>query len=205
MKQGLTDYSFPKLARLAHYGDWAADFQDETPVYYEAYADGSYGIFGANLDTLHKEGTAVGDGYGIIYRAKPEKAVKVQYCQKNGKTEENVTLQPETAVELALGAETYYLLPFAKEIVNTAYAPADFYQPLVIDGTTYYYNPHFACTLTTEKPSQAAALVRIRTARQLHALSLYYKEYAERPSAASTCRGWISIMQTMIGRLIPWL
>ena len=180
MNQGLTDYSFPKLARLAHYGDWAADFQDETPVYYEAYAGGSYGIFGANLDTLHKEGKTVGDGYGIIYRAKPEKEVKVRYCQKNGKAEESVTLQPETAVPLTLGAETYYLLPFAKEIVNTTYAPADFYQPLVIDDTTYYYNPHFACTMTTEKPSQAAALVQIRTARQLHALSRYYEEYAEK-------------------------
>ena len=187
MNQGLTDYSFPKLAKLAHYGDWAADFQDETPVYYEVYADNadkSYGIFGANLDTLHKEGTAVGDGYGIIYRAKPDKAVKVQYCQKNGKAEESVTLQPETAVELTLGEETYYLLPFAKEIVNTTYAPADFYQPLVIDSATYYYNPHFACTMTTEKPSQAAALVRIRTARQMHALSLYYKEYAEKTKSS---------------------
>lgn len=189
MNQGLTDYSFPKLAKLAHYGDWAADFQDETPVYYEVYADKSYGIFGANLDTLHKEGTAVGDGYGIIYRAKPDKAVKVQYCQKNGKTEENVTLQPKTAVKLTVGAETYYLLPFTKEIVNTAYAPADFYQPLVIDDTTYYYNPHFACTLTTEKPSQAAALVRIRTARQLHALSLYYKEYAEKTKRSVYMQG----------------
>ncbi len=181
MNQGLTDYSFPKLAKLAHYGDWAADFQDETPVYYEVYADKadkSYGIFGANLDTLHKEGTAVGDGYGIIYRTKPEKEVTVQYCQKNGKAEKSVTLQPEAAVQLTVGEETYYLLPFAKEIVNTTYAPADFYQPLVIDDTTYYYNPHFACTMTTEKPSQAAALVRIRTARQLHALSRYYEEYA---------------------------
>lgn len=192
MKQGLTDYSFPKLAKLAHYGDWAADFQDETPVYYEVYADNadkSYGIFGANLDTLHKEGTAVGDGYGIIYRAKPDKAVKVQYCQKNGKAEESVTLQPETAVELTLGEETYYLLPFAKEIVNTTYAPADFYQPLVIDSATYYYNPHFACTMTTEKPSQAAALVRIRTARQMHALSLYYKEYAEKTKRSVYMQG----------------
>ena len=183
MKQGLTDYSFPKLAKLAHYGDWAADFQDETPVYYEVYADKadkSYGIFGANLDTLHKEGTAVGDGYGIIYRAEPTETVTVQYCQKNGKAEESVTLQPKAAVPLTVGGETYYLLPFAKEIVNTTYAPADFYQPLVIDDTTYYYNPHFACTLTTEKPSQAAALVQIRTARQLHALSRYYEEYAEK-------------------------
>lgn len=193
MKQGLTDYSFPKLAKLAHYGDWAANFQDETPVYYEVYADKadkSYGIFGANLDTLHKEGTAVGDGYGIIYRAKPEKAVTVRYCQKNGKAEESVTLQPEAAVPLTVGAETYYLLPFAKKIVNTTYAPADFYQPLVIDDTTtYYYNPHFACTLTTEKPSQAAALVRIRTARQLHALSLYYKEYAEKTKRSVYMQG----------------
>lgn len=183
MKQGLTDYSFPKLAKLAHYGDWAADFQDETPVYYEVYADKadkSYGIFGANLDTLHKEGTAVGDGYGIIYRAEPTETVTVQYCQKNGKAEESVTLQPKAAVQLTVGGETYYLLPFAKEIVNTTYAPADFYQPLVIDDTTYYYNPQFACTLTTEKPSQAAALVQIRTARQLHALSRYYEEYAEK-------------------------
>ena len=192
MNQGLTDYSFPKLAKLAHYGDWAADFQDETPVYYEVYADKadkSYGIFGANLDTLHKEGTAVGDGYGIIYRTKPKKEVTVQYCQKNGKAEESVTLSPEAAVPLTVGEETYYLIPFAKEIVNTTYAPADFYQPLVIDDTTYYYNPHFACTLTTEKPSQAAALVRIRTARQLHALSLYYEKYAEKTKRSVYMQG----------------
>lgn len=192
MNQGLTDYSFPKLAKLAHYGDWAADFQDETPVYYEVYADNadkSYGIFGANLDTLHKEGTAVGDGYGIIYRTKPKKEVTVQYCQKNGKAEESVTLSPEAAVPLTVGEETYYLLPFAKEIVNTTYAPADFYQPLVIDSATYYYNPHFSCTMTTEKPSQAAALVRIRTARQLHALSLYYKEYAEKTKRSVYMQG----------------
>lgn len=191
MKQGLTDYSFPKLAKLAHYGDWAADFQDETPVYYEVYADKagkSYGIFGANLDTLHKEGTAVGDGYGIIYRSKPKKEVTVQY-KTSGKAEGSVTLQPAAAVKLTVGTETYYLLPFAKEIVNTTYAPADFYQPLVIDGTTYYYNPQFACTLTTEKPSQAAALVRIRTARQLHALSLYYKEYAEKTKRSVYMQG----------------
>lgn len=189
MKQGLTDYSFPKLAKLAHYGDWAADFQDETPVYYEAYENGSYGIFGANLDTLHKEGTAVGDGYGIIYRTKPENAVTVQYCQKDGKPKESVTLQPAAAVKLTVGTETYYLLPFAKKIVNTTYAPADFYQPLVIDGTTYYYNPHFACTLTTEKPSQAAALVRIRTARQLHALSRYYEKYAKKTKRSVYMQG----------------
>lgn len=189
MKQGLTDYSFPKLAKLAHYGDWAADFQDETPVYYEVYADDSYGIFGANLDTLHKEGTAVGDGYGIIYRTQPEKAVTVQYCQKNGKPEKSVTLQPAAAVELTVGEETYFLLPFTKEIVNTIYAPADFYQPLVIDATTYYYNPQFACTMTTEKPSQAAALVRIRTARQLHALSRYYENYAEKTKRSVYMQG----------------
>lgn len=189
MKQGLTDYSFPKLAKLAHYGDWAANFQDETPVYYEAYENGSYGIFGANLDTLHKEGTAVGDGYGIIYRAQPTKAVTVQYCQTSGKAEESVTLLPKAAVELTLGEETYYLLPFAKEIVNTAYAPADFYQPLVIDDTTYYYNPHFSCTMTTEKPSQAAALVRIRTARQLYALSRYYEKYAEKTKGSVYMQG----------------
>lgn len=191
MNQGLTDYSFPKLATLAHYGDWAADFQDETPVYYEVYADDndSYGIFGANLDTLHKEGTAVGDGYGIIYRTPPTKAVTVQYCQTSDEAKESVTLQPDAAVQLTLGGENYYLLPFTKEIVNTAYAPADFYQPLVIDDTTYYYNPHFACTLTTEKPRQAAALVRIRTARQLHALSLYYEKYAEKSKGSVYMQG----------------
>ena len=59
----------------------------------------------------------------------------------------------------------------------------------MIDDTTYYYNPHFACTLTTEKPSQAAALVRIRTARQLHALSLYYKEYAEKTKRSVYMQG----------------
>ena len=57
MGQGLTDYSFPKLEKLTHYGDWKADFEDSRPVYYEVYDKGtttSYGIYGANLDTLKK-------------------------------------------------------------------------------------------------------------------------------------------------------
>lgn len=42
---GLTLYSYPKLKNLPHYGDWKAEFEEGALVYYEKYADGSYGWF----------------------------------------------------------------------------------------------------------------------------------------------------------------
>lgn len=47
-------------------------------------------------------------------------------------------------------------------------------------NTEYYYNPHFAKTVTVnENKPQAPETVCIRSARQLYALSLYYPQYAD--------------------------
>ena len=174
MGQGLTDYSFPKLEKLTHYGDWKADFEDSRPVYYEVYDKGtttSYGIYGANLDTLKKSGSATGDGYGIIYGSKPAAASVVNI---NG-----TEVSAGDAVEITAGDDTYWLLKFPSEIVNTKNAPKDFYQELDADGITYYYNPHFAKTVTSEKPNTVSRIY-VRTARQLYNMSLYYEDYADK-------------------------
>ena len=181
MKQGLTDYSFPRLKSLVHYGDWAADFESERPVYFETYEDKSYGIFGANLDTLAKSGKAVGDGYGIIYSERPTKDVEVTYTEASvtGSTKRTATLSKDAAVEIQSEGKTYYLIPFTADITNTTFAPKNFYQPITIDGIEYYYNPHFAKTLTSEEPSKVANVIYVRTARQLYNMSLYYDTYAD--------------------------
>lgn len=174
MGQGLTDYSFPKLEKLTHYGDWKADFEDSRPVYYEVYDKGtttSYGIYGANLDSLKKSGSATGDGYGIIYGSKPAAASVVNI---NG-----IEVSTGDAVEITAGDDTYWLLKFPSEIVNTKNAPKDFYQELDADGITYYYNPHFAKTVTSEKPNTVSRIY-VRTARQLYNMSLYYEDYADK-------------------------
>ena len=77
-----------------------------------------------------------------------------------------------------------------KEVVNTKYIdtaePDTFYQKITIEDTAnntnteYYYNPHFAKTVTVnENKPQAPETVCIRSARQLYALSLYYPQYAD--------------------------
>ena len=179
MKQGLTDYSFPRLANLLHYGDWKADFEDNRPVYYEVYAkenitEETYGIYGANLDTLEENTSAAGDGYGIIYSSNPDADVKLKY--DNNK---EVTLKKDDAEQISVGTDTYWLLKFPNEVVNTTNASPDFYQEIIIDGVSYYYNPHFAKTVTSEKPDRVSN-VYVRTARQLYNLSLYYDQYEDK-------------------------
>lgn len=179
MKQGITDYSFPRLANLLHYGDWKADFEDNRPVYYEVYTKEkingeTYGIYGANLDTLEDNTSAAGDGYGIIYSSSPAADVKLRY---DGSKE--ITLKKNSAERISVGTDTYWILKFPKEVVNTTNASPDFYQEIIIDGVSYYYNPHFAKTVTSEKPDRVSN-VYVRTARQLYNLSLYYDKYEDK-------------------------
>jgi len=176
MKQGLTDYSFPRLRSLLHYGDWKADFEDNRPVYYEVYTKENitgktYGIYGANLDTLEENTSAAGDGYGIIYSSSPAADVNLRYDDNK-----NITLNKDNAERISVGTDTYWLLKFPKEVVNTDNASPDFYQEIIIDGVSYYYNPHFAKTVTSEKPGRVSN-VYVRTARQLYNMSLYYDRY----------------------------
>lgn len=178
---GLTDYSFPRLSSLTHYGDWEAFFETETPVYYERYkgtnaTGANYGFFGANIDTLSQSKTAIGDGYGIVYNAKPELPVEVKF--HDGTSEQTVNLNPNDAIEVTDGTDSYYLLKLPSRAVNTVNAPADFYQKIRVKNKDYYYNPHFSMTLTSEKPDKVDSVI-VRTARQLYNMSLYYEDYAE--------------------------
>ena len=172
---GLSQYSYPRLANLPHYGDWQAKFENGALVYYEKYADGSYGFFGANISALSDK-PVKGDGYGMIYETKPTaKTVKV------GETE--YTLEPTTAITIQVtdkdATKTYYLLPLPAELVqNVETVPEGFYTKLTVDGKDYYYNPHFASTAVTDG-SKAPTQISIRTARHLYALSEYYDKYRE--------------------------
>ena len=200
---GLTDYSYPKLKGLPHYGDWKAEFESGSLAYYEKYKTGigeSYGFLGGNVSSLRDDGTVLGDGYGMIYDVPPSAPVRITYSIRTaaGDAEQKTeTLDSTAAVKVTYNGKECYLLPLPTEAVNTEYVdrpqpteaanteyadPGSFYQEVEVGGTVYLYAPHFACTVTTrgedgavEKPKS----VTIRTARQLYALSLYYDDYRE--------------------------
>ena len=70
---GLTDYSYPKLQGIPHYGDWKAEFESGSLAYYEHYQNGTaagYGFLGGNVSSLRDDETMLGDGYGMIYDSK---------------------------------------------------------------------------------------------------------------------------------------
>ena len=175
---GLTLYSYPKLKNLPHYGDWKAEFEDGALVYYEKYADRSYGFFGANVEALSDK-TVKGDGYGVVYEKNlPTDAVTVT----DGDTP--YTLDKDTVIYIQVTGKdgtkkTYCLLPLPADLVqNVTDVPTGFYTELTVGaaGKAYYYNPHFAKTALAAKTG-APELVSIRTARQLNNLSEYYDKY----------------------------
>lgn len=176
---GLTLYSYPKLKNLPHYGDWKAEFEEGALVYYEKYADESYGFFGANVEALSEKATVKGDGYGVVYENNlPDNNVTVT----DGSTE--YTLDKDTVIYIQVTGKdgtkkTYHLLPLpAKLVQDVTDVPDGFYTELTVGaaGKAYYYNPHFAKTALAAKTG-APELVSIRTARQLNNLSEYYDKY----------------------------
>lgn len=189
MDQGLTYYTYPRLEKLNHYGDWQAEFESGALVYYERYEDKTYGFYGANLSTLKTSKFVVGDGYALAYIEKKNVTdnVTVTYAN-NQKAQVSFGSAIETTDDTT--NTKYYLYPLSKEVVNTEYIdaaePDTFYQKITIEDTAnntnteYYYNPHFAKTVTVnENKPQAPETVCIRSARQLYALSLYYPQYAD--------------------------
>ena len=192
---GLTDYSYPKLQGIPHYGDWKAEFESGSLAYYEHYQNGTaagYGFLGGNVSSLRDDETVLGDGYGMIYDSKPTASVTVTYWTwtaagvADQKTE---TLDPNAAVKVAYNGKECYLLPLLTGAVNTEYVdPNSFYQEVRVDGAAYLYAPHFAHTVTTpgeDGTVESPTGISIRTARQLYALSLYYDEYRERLDESS--------------------
>lgn len=190
MDQGLTYYTYPRLEKLNHYGDWQAEFESGALVYYERYEDNTYGFYGANLSTLKTGKIVVGDGYALAYidqKKATDTPPTVMYAES---TDANFKFNGEIQTTDDATNTKYYLYPLSKEVVNSNYIdeaePDTFYQKITIEDTAnntnteYYYNPHFAKTVTVnENKPQAPETVCIRSARQLYALSLYYPQYAD--------------------------
>ena len=189
MDQGLTYYTYLRLEKLNHYGDWQAEFESGALVYYECYEGGTYGFYGANLSTLKTSKFVVGDGYALAYIEKKDPSDNVTVTYAN---DQKAQVSFKSAIETTDDTTNtkYYLYPLSKEVVNTDYIdtaePDTFYQKITIEDTAnstnteYYYNPHFAKTVTVnENKPQAPETVCIRSARQLYALSLYYPQYAD--------------------------
>ena len=185
---GLTDYSYPKLQGIPHYGDWKAEFESGSLAYYEHYQNGTaagYGFLGGNVSSLRDDETVLGDGYGMIYDSKPTASVTVTYWTWTAtgvavqKTEMLAADAADAAVQVTYNGRSYYLLPLPTGAVNTEYVdPNSFYQEVRVDGAAYLYAPHFARTVTTpgeDGTVESPTGVSIRTARQLYALSLYRK------------------------------
>ncbi len=189
MDQGLNYYTYPRLAALAHYGDWQAEFDDGALVYFERYVDTdgseSYGFYGANLSTLASDKLAIGDGYALAFSDPLENGWEKSVSYAVAAGEKTITLNAQNASVITVENEgqRYYLVPLSAEIVNTTYidtsAPDAFYQKITADNVEYWYNPHFAKTVTVNdtKPT-APDVVSVRTARQLNALSRHYASYA---------------------------
>lgn len=192
---GLTDYSYPKLQGIPHYGDWKAEFESGSLAYYEHYQNGTaagYGFLGGNVSSRRDDETVLGDGYGMIYDSKPTASVTVTYWTWTAAgvaVQKTEMLAADAAVQVTYNGRSYYLLPLPTGVVNTEYVdPNSFYQEVRVDGAAYLYAPHFARTVTTpgeDGTVESPTGVSIRTARQLYALSLYYDEYRERLDESS--------------------
>ena len=192
---GLTDYSYPKLQGIPHYGDWKAEFESGSLAYYEHYQNGTaagYGFLGGNVSSLRDDETVLGDGYGMIYDSKPTASVTVTYWTWTATgvaVQKTEMLAADAAVQVTYNGRSYYLLPLPTGAANTEYVdPNSFYQEVRVDGAAYLYAPHFARTVTTpgeDGTVESPTGVSIRTARQLYALSLYYDEYRERLDESS--------------------
>lgn len=193
LNQSITQYERPKLKGIDHYGDWASEFQSGALAYYEEYSGGdSYGFFGGNaLSTLTDAKTVTGDGYALVYRRDDNlpASVKVEMLGEEYEFDPSDRSVPRHVVRSSDGHD-YVLYPLPTTMVNAEPRGDGFYAEVTITSTgdeggtdtvdTVYANPHFAMTAgegsSTALPS--GTQVNIRTARQLHALSLYYDAYA---------------------------
>ncbi len=192
LDQGLTYYSYPRLSGLEHYGDWAADPDQESLVYYEVYQSGNeevYGFYGANMTTLRSDLPVIGDGYALVTVNKPSENDTISVAYENNDTEK---LLGKDAIAVNKNGTSYYLLPLSSKALHTSKDAKGFYERITIGEKSYYYNPYFAkaVALGTEAPN-APQTVYIRTPRHLYDLSVIYgNNYADFVSvtASSTFR-----------------
>lgn len=169
----LNTYIYPGLEKLDHWGDWGAQFQNGSLVYYEAYADGTYGFNISGLSYLFDNKTVVEDGYAVAYKStEPISGIgatlTVTYQTVDGSETkdfpyggkgENPIYEVPQVTDTTEEINNYYLLPLPSQVVNSDYAAKNFYQKITIRDTpknaqvtaagekTYYYSPHFANTV----------------------------------------------------------
>ena len=180
----LTSYPYPALQKLAHFGDWEAVQDQETLVYYEYYADDTYGVYGDLGTSLRSQDalaigsrTALRDGYAWAVAELPSGSWERTVTYADGTTQ---TLRAVEAVETALNGKPLYLFRLNGSKLNSMVSGDSFYQPLKVTDTeqktqTFYFNPGFAKTaIKSDVAPETPQSIFIRTARQLYALSRCY-------------------------------
>lgn len=153
-KQGLTNYSYPSLVNVPHYGDWEASYEAGSLVYYEKYATGEncsaeYGFFGGNVkSTLQDDQTVSGDGYGIVYAADEMPAGFIVQYQSgenetdltswtvNCKSEETIKYVVKVPGEDGKEEQTYYIFPLSPDVINAPAISGVYYQKLTVEGVS---------------------------------------------------------------------
>ena len=199
MGQSLLKYIYPVLKNVTHYGDWDASFEEGTLVYYEVYSDGTYGFYGANVESTLKDDaslTVVGDGYGLVYLTGGDNlpnSLKITMSDGDTVIKEETLAIKSGSYHSVVGKDgrSYMIYPLSTEMVNTTHASSDFYLKLKVEPDTgtnadfYYFNPHFAKTVVPlmddsgEVPAFTEdSTISVRTARHIYMMSLYYDTYA---------------------------
>lgn len=201
LDQGLTTYPYPMLKNIPHYGDWEENAEGWNFVYFEEYADGTYGVYGSGLK-LSTDKPIVGDGYGLLLAELPTGywQYAVEYTDKDNTTKTlwytKTDNDPRIKTIQSESGSTYYLIPmttwtdasFGKLLQDSVrreegsfyskvairYQPANNYG-VDITPKTFWFNPYFAKTvIRSEQMPANPGTVSIRDARHLYSLSDYY-------------------------------
>lgn len=200
LNQGLDNYPYPRLKGLYHYGDWEMTVQAINLVYYERYADHTYGVYSPGFQ-LDDEKKIIGDGYGLLLTSKPTDGnFRITY---NGNEEFIIATNGDTVYHTVTGlnGQNYALLSVTPRVVkqngvetfdSTNYLAGklhreenSFYSKVMLrhvdaDGKegkqyTYFLNPNFAKTVVASVTlPETPETVSLRTPRHLAALSDAY-------------------------------
>ena len=183
MGQSISNYKYPKISGLDHYGDWNTDFNSGSLVYYEVYSDNTAGFDGAGVNvSLRSDLGVLGDGYGIVFKA--DMAINDFSYTVNGNTY-NVSASSTDTLSVTVGNNRYIIYKLDKSVVNPTSVNSYYTAISVVSNaeTKYFnFNPHFARSVVelnnSGESSSNPSEVSIRTARQLYNLSLYYTNYS---------------------------
>ena len=183
MGQSISNYKYPKISGLDHYGDWNTDFNSGSLVYYEVYSDNTAGFDGAGVNvSLRSDLGVLGDGYGIVFKA--DMAINDFSYTVNGNTY-NVSASSTDTLSVTVGNNSYIIYKLDKSVINPTSVNSYHTAISVVSNaeTKYFnFNPHFARSVVelnnSGESSSNPSEVSIRTARQLYNLSLYYSNYS---------------------------